>query len=419
MANRSMQAFAVLWFGQMISIIGSAMTWFAFTIWVWEKTEQAASLALVGFFTFLPSLLFSPFAGAFVDRWNRKLTLMFSDMASAIATIVVFLIYISGSLELWHIYILGLLTGVFTAFQYPAYITVATLMVPKEHYARAEGMMGLAHAFSGLLAPILAAILLSKIGMEGIMLLDLLTFLFAFGALLWIRIPPRTSPEPASPTQSRILRDVSFGFRYIHSKPSLRALIGLFMFANFFLAVGATLMAPLILSQTGDKSLLAGVQSSGAFGGIAGGTLLGIWGGPKKRMNGILLGGVGACLLGVAGLGVGRSVIVWGIASFLFAFFEPFVEGGNLAIWQSKVDVDIQGRVLSARRLLVQVPYLFGMAASGWLADHLLFENNFSVLLVLAGLIGSTAFLVGFIVPPLRDVERILPDKNLQFAEGT
>lgn len=418
MTDRSMKSFTVLWFGQLISIVGSAMTWFAFTVWVWEKTGQAASLAFVSFFTFLPSLLFSPFAGAFVDRWNRKLTLMFSDMASAAATVVVFLLYIDRSLEIWHIYVLGLLTGIFTAFQYPAYITAATLIVPKEDYARAEGMMGLAQALSSLLAPILAAILLSKIGMEGIMLLDLFTFLFAFSALLWIKIPHQTPLKPGSAAQSGILQDVFFGFRHIQSMPSLRALILLFVFANFFLAIGATLLSPLILSQTGDKTLLAGVQSSGALGGIAGGALLSLWGGPKKRINGILLGGVGACLLGVAGLGVGRSALVWAAASFFFAFFEPFVEGGNLAVWQSKVDVTIQGRVLSARRLLVQVPFLLGTAASGWLADRLPFENNYSTLLVLAGLLGALTFLIGSLIPALRDAERILPDKNLNLVEG-
>jgi MFS family permease len=418
MRNSPMKAFTVLWFGQLISIIGSTMTWFAFTIWVWQKTGHATSLGFISFFTFLPSLLFSPFAGAFVDRWNRKLTLMLSDMGSAAATIVIFLFYINGSLEIWHIYVLGLFTGIFTAFQYPAYITVATLMVPKEHYTRAEAMMGLAQALSSLLAPILAAILLSKIKMEGIMLLDLGTFLFAFAALLWIKIPRHSAPEPASSTRSGYFSDVLFGFQYINSKPSLRALIVLFVFANFFLAIGATLLAPLILSQTGDKNLLAAIQTSGAFGGIIGGTLLTIWGGPRRRINWILLGGVAACLLGMAGLGVGRSVLVWAAASFLFSFFEPFVEGNNLAIWQSKIGVTIQGRVLSARRLLVQVPFLIGTAASGWLADYLPFENNYSTLLVIAGILGAAAFLIGFLVPSLRDAENILPDQNIHLVEG-
>lgn len=417
-----MQAFTVLWLGQAVSILGSAMTWFAFTIWVWEKTGRASSLAFISFFTFLPSLIFSPFVGTLVDRWNRKLTLMVSDMASAIATLVVFLLYANHSLELWHIYFLGLLTGIFTAFQYPAYITLTTVMLPKEHYARAEGMMGLAQAFAGIMAPIAAALLLPKIKMEGIMILDLVTFLFAFATLLWIKLPLRTPPTPVRSTHSGFLREASFGFSYIFSRPSLRALILLFMFTNFFLAMGATLMAPMILSLTGSKSLLAGIQSSGAFGGIAGGILLSIWGGPRRRVFSILLGGVGACLLGVTGLGVGRGVFVWGVASFFFAFFEPFVEGGNLAVWQSKVDVGVQGRVLSARRLMVQVPFLLGTAASGWLADRGTFPNflgnNYSALLIIAGLCGTTAFLFGFSVPSLRNAETILPDQNVDLTQG-
>lgn len=417
-----MQAFTILWLGQALSMIGSAMTWFAFTIWVWEKTGQAASLAYVSFFTFLPSLIFSPFVGVFVDRWNRKLTLMLSDMASASATLAAFLIYTNASLQIWHIYLLGLLTGIFTAFQYPAYITVTTIMLPREHYARAEGMMGLAQAFAGIIAPLAAALLLPKIGINGIMILDLITFLAAFSTLLWIKIPPRALPKPARSTLSGFLREVSFGFHYIYSRPSLRALIILFMFTNFFLAIGATLMAPLILSLTGSKSLLAGIQSSGALGGIAGGLLLSIWGGPRMRVFSILLGGVAASLLGVTGLGLGRSVFVWAAASFFFAFFEPFVEGGNLALWQSKVEAGVQGRVLSVRRLMVQVPFLLGTAASGWLADRwvfpIFFSSNYSALLIIAGLCGTAAFLFGFSVPSLRNAEIILPDQNINSTQG-
>jgi MFS transporter, DHA3 family, macrolide efflux protein len=182
----------------------------------------------------------------------------------------------------------------------------------------------------------------------------------------------------------------------------------LFMLSNFFLAIGATLVAPLVLSQSGnDESVLASVQSVGALGGVLGGLLLSIWGGPRRRIHGILLGGVGACLLGITWLGLGTTFLLWAVGSFFFAFFEPIVEGGNLAIWQSKVEADIQGRVFSARQLLVQLPYLFGILVSGPLAEYWL---GISPVLVLAGIAGGGVFLAGYFVQSIRRVEDLLPD---------
>ncbi len=402
-----MRSFTTLWFGQIVSLIGSAMTWFAFTIWAWEVTGKASALATISFFAFLPTVLFSPIAGAFVDRWNRKLVMLLSDLATAIGTLTIFLIYTFGDLQVWHIYAVSILAGFFTAFQYPAYSAAVTTMLSKDDYARAEGMMGSARALSGILAPIFAAALLGVVGLSGIMLIDLATFLFAFGTLLFIHVPQPAQTETGLQSKGTLWQEIVFGFRYINEKKNLRALTVLFMVVGVFLAIGATLMAPLVLSGTGnDESALATVQSTGAVGGIVGAVILSLWGGTKRRIHNVLLGGVGACLLGIALLGFGRHLLMWAVGSFFFAFFEPFVEGGNIAIWQVKVPADVQGRVFSARHLLVQVPYLFGILAAGYLAE------GFAIPLVLvgAGMAGALAFGLGYIVPNVRDAETLLPD---------
>jgi hypothetical protein len=202
-------------------------------------------------------------------------------------------------------------------------------------------------------------------------------------------------------------QEIQFGFRYINEKKSLRALTILFMVAGIFLAIGATLMAPLVLSGTGDnESALAAVLSTGAVGGIVGGVLLSVWGGTKLRIHTVLIGGVGACLLGIIWLGLGRSIILWAVGSFFFAFFEPFVEGGNLAIWQVKVPADVQGRVFSARHLLVQLPYLFGILAAGYLAE----AAAIPIILIFAGVLGTMTFLMGYAFQSVRNADMTLPD---------
>lgn len=402
-----MRGFVILWLGQIVSLIGSAMTWFAFTIWAWEATGKASALATISFFAFLPAVLFSPLAGAFVDRWNRKLVMLLSDLATAVGTLTVFLIYTFGDLQIWHIYLVSILAGFFTAFQYPAYAAAVTTMLSKEDYARAEGMLGSARALSGILAPIFAAALLGAVGLSGIMLIDLATFLFAFGTLLAIRVPQPKQTETGAGSKGSLWQEIVFGFRHIRTKPSLRALTVLFMAAGVFLAIGATLMAPLVLGGTGnDESALAAVQSTGAVGGVVGAVILSLWGGTRKRIHNVLIGGMGACLLGIVWLGLGGAVILWAVGSFFFAFFEPFVEGGNLAIWQVKVPADVQGRVFSARHFLVQAPYLFGILAAGGLAE----AAAIPLVLVIAGLLGALTFAFGYAAAQVRDAELLLPD---------
>jgi hypothetical protein len=402
-----MRSFTILWLGQMLSLIGSAMTWFAFTIWAWEITGKASALATISFFAFLPTVLFSPVAGALVDRWNRKFVMLLSDLATALGTLTIFLIYTFGALQVWHIYAVSILAGFFTAFQYPAYSAAVTTMLSKEDYARAEGMLGSVRALSGILAPIFAAALLGRIDLSGIMLIDLATFLFAFGTLLVIHIPQPRQTATGLESKGTLWQEIQFGFRYINEKKSLRALTILFMVAGIFLAIGATLMAPLVLSRTGNnESALAAVLSSGAVGGIVGGILLSIWGGTRVRIQTVLIGGVGASLLGIAWLGLGRSIIIWAVGSFFFAFFEPFVEGGNIAIWQVKVPADVQGRVFSARHLLVQLPYLFGILAAGYLAE----AAAIPIILVSAGVLGALTFLMGYAFQSVRNAEMILSD---------
>ena len=402
-----MRSFTIIWFGQILSLIGSAMTWFAFTIWAWEITGKASALATISFFAFLPTVLFSPVAGVLVDRWNRKLVMLLSDLATAIGTLTVFLIYTFGDLQIWHIYVVSILAGFFTAFQYPAYSAAVTTMLSKEDYARAEGMLGSARALSGILAPIFAAALLGRVGLSGIMLIDLATFLFAFGTLLVIHIPQPEQTETGLQSKGTLWQEIQFGFRYINEKRNLRALTVLFMLAGIFLAIGATLMAPLVLSGTGNnESALATVLSTGAVGGIAGGVLLSVWGGTKRRIHTVLIGGVGAGLFGIVWLGVGQSILLWAIGSFFFAFFEPFVEGGNIAIWQVKVPADVQGRVFSARHLLVQVPYLSGILLAGYLAE----AASIPGILICAGVACAVVFIAGFLFHQVRNAESILPD---------
>src|SRR4030042_6499575 len=151
-----MFGFTIVWIGQIISLLGTSMTGFAMTIWAYQKTNSATALALVGFFFVAPMLIVSPFAGALVDRSNRKMMMMLSDIASGIATIVILVLYTTGNLQIWPLFITSAFQGVFQSFQWPAYSAAISTMIPKQHYGRANGMLSLEDTSSHIFAPLLA-----------------------------------------------------------------------------------------------------------------------------------------------------------------------------------------------------------------------------------------------------------------------
>ena len=191
-----MVGFSIVWVGQIISLLGSSMTVFAMTIWAYEKTNAATALTMIGFFFVAPMLIASPFAGALVDRSNRKMMMMIPDIASGIASFIILILFTTGHLQIWHLFITSAFQGVFQSFQWPAYSAAISTMIPKEHYGRANGMLSLADTASNIFAPLLAASLIGIIGVPGILLIDLGTFIFAIGALLLVHIPqPRITEE--------------------------------------------------------------------------------------------------------------------------------------------------------------------------------------------------------------------------------
>ena len=193
-----MAGFTIIWLGQIVSVLASAMSQFGLTIWVFERTQSATVMGLMQVFFITPFLLISPFAGVMVDRHNRKLMMMISDLAAGCGTILILIFQSLGILEVWHLYMVSIVFGLGMSFQWPAYSAAISTMVPKEQYGRANGMMSLIEAGPGVVAPLLAGALLPLIGLTGILMLDVFTFTFAVGALMFVHIPqPQRTAEGA------------------------------------------------------------------------------------------------------------------------------------------------------------------------------------------------------------------------------
>ena len=428
-----MKGFTIIWFGQLVSLLGTGMTQFALTIWAWQATGEATTLALVALFTAVPQILTSPLAGAIVDRWDRKHVMMLSDLAAGISTAAILLLHTSGHLQVWHLYVTAAFTGAFQAFQFPAYSAAVSTMLPKEQYGRASGMISLADAASGIVAPIAAGIALTLVGIGGIMAFDILTFVVAIASLLVIHIPrPEATGEDAAGSGS-LWEDSMFGFKYIFARPSLVGLLSVFLALNFILSFSFTLFTPMILARTGDNTLILGsVQSAFGVGGIIGGILMSAWGGPKRKIHAVLLGSI-IVSLGTCFFGIGRSLPVWAAAAFALMILLPILNGSSQAIWQSKIPPQIQGRVFATRSLMARIAQPISLAVTGPLADWI-FEPammpggslapafswlvgtgpgaGMALIFVFMGLLGTLPGLLGYTFDAVRNVEDIIPDHD-------
>ncbi len=368
---KGMQAFSFIWFGQLISQVGTIMVGLALSIWAWQETTQATSLALISFFLLAPSIFLSPVAGVFVDRWNRKLTLILSDLGAGLASIIVLILLTTNTLEIWHLYALSFWKGIFHSFQFPAFSVVISLLVNEKDYARASGMLSLVQSGANVVAPLLSGILLSSVGLKGVLVIDIASFVMAIFLLLLVAIPKPESPKTDSSALHSFWQELGFGFSYIFNKRKLIFLLILNSCIALVGAVGMVLIAPMILARTGnDEILLGGILSSMGAGGVVGGLLLSVWGGPDRKIVGVLGGLFLMSSTGYVLLGVGQTAYVWLVGAFNVTLFLPFLLGSNQAIWQVEVPVAVQGKVFSARQFISQAitPLVFITAAP--LADR-------------------------------------------------
>lgn len=424
----------IILIGQAVSILASNMTGFALSIWVFQKTNSATSLGIMTTAFTLPYLLIIPLAGVMVDRYNRKLMMAVSDLAAGMGTLTILVLSTTGNLQVWHFYAVNILIGLGNAFQWPAYSAAISTMVPKEQYGRANGMVSLVEAAPGVVAPLLAGSLLPFIKLNGILLIDVATFILAIGLLMMVVIPSPKRTADGLSGQGNFWHEATFGFKYIFQRPSLFGYVIMLFIANLFLGFPNSVHVPMILSRTGNNSLLLGaVETAGAISWTVGSLVMSAWGGPKRRIYGALFGWMFYCIFGNILFGIGRSTEIWIPAILIAGLGSNVGVATSQAILQAKVAPDVQGRVFSARRLLTWFPDTFtpilggmladyvmepAMRAQGWLASAFGWlvgaspGSGMALMMIFFGLLTSLTMISGYLIPKIRNIEDILPDHD-------
>lgn len=437
-----MGRFGVVWSGQVVTLVGNAVLRFAFVIRAWTEGGQATQVVLLSLSAMLPQLLLSPTAGALVDRLAKRTALQLADAGGLVTVAALALVYATGQLRLWEVYVAVALLGAAAAAQYPALSSAVPLLVPKENLQRANGLLATARSAADVCGPALAGVLVATTGLGVILVLDLVTFAVALATVRLVGLPA-TRPDTGTGTarRRRLLVDSAEGLRYLLARPSLRGLTIVFCAVNLVMVFGFAVVQPMILARTqGDTATLASVLTAMGIGGIAGGLLLAAWGGPRNRVRGMMLGVVGLCLSAEVAMSAAGGVVAWCAAILVGALLMPLVNGTMQAIVQTKVPAEKQGRVFGAVVFVSQVSMPVATVAAGPLADHV-FEPGaatgtglvgllapvvgtgpgagMATMLLLAGVCGTAAALVGLATTAVRDLDVLVPDLDTAAKQPT
>jgi MFS transporter, DHA3 family, macrolide efflux protein len=401
---RWMRPFFLIWTGQAFSILGSSIVQFALVWWMTRTTGSAAVLAAATFVAFIPEVLIMPFAGALVDRWNRRKVMIIADSSVALATLGLVYLFWQGQEQLWHIYLILFIRSIGTIFHWTAMQASTSLMVPKAHLARINGMNESLRGALKIVSPPLAALLIGVLPMFNILAIDVITAAVAVTTLILVKIPqPERSAVQEKFSPRAVLADVAHGFRYVRAWTGLAMILIVAALLNFFQAPSTTLL-PLLVTQhfNGGVWHLSIAQSASWVGILAGGLVLGAWGGTQRRIFTTLAGIIGIALGILLQAAAPAEWFYVGVFGFALAGFMIAIANGPLfAILQARVAPEMQGRVFALISTVSSAMVPLSMVIAGPLAEWMGVRTWYWV-----GGLGVLALgLVSFFLRPIVNIE--------------
>ena len=390
--------FFTIWTGQAFSLLGSQLVSFAVIWWLTQTTGSATVLATASLVGLLPQVLLGPLTGTLVDRWSRRITMIVADGLIAFATVVLAVLFALGHVQIWQVYALLFIRSVCGGFHWPAMQASTTLMVPKEHLSRIQGLNQMLQGGMSIASAPLGALLLAWLPMEGILAIDVVTAILAITPLFFFQVPQpeRLDLQADNQAKSSIWQDLRAGFRYVWGWPGLM-LIGIMATVINFLLTPAFTLLPILVTKhfNGQAIQLATLESFSGIGFIIGGLVLSAWGGFKRRILTSLLGlvamGLGCLVMGL----LPPSAFVFAVATMLYlGIINPIVNGPLLAAVQAAVVPEMQGRVFTLINSMAAGMSPIGLIIAGPIADKLGVQTWFIIGGIVTGLMGITSLFI-------------------------
>ena len=390
--------FFTIWGGQALSLLGSQLVQFALIWWLTKTSGSGTVLAIASLFGLVPHVILGPFAGTLVDRWNRRIVMIVADSITALAIVVLAVLFATGQVQIWHLYLLMFIRSVAGAFHSNAMMASTSLMVPKQHLARIQGLNQMLWGGMSVFSAPLGALLLELMPLQGILAIDVVTALMAIVPLFFIAVPQpeRLTTLASNAGKSSFWQDFVSGLKYVWGWPGLLLICLMAMQINFLLNPAFSLL-PLVVTKhfNGEAIQLATLESLSGIGVIAGGLVLSAWGGFKRRiltaMTGVIGLGLGCLIMGL----LPPSAFTWAVvAMFIVGFVNPITNGPLLAAVQAVVAPDMQGRVFSLISSLAAATSPIGLLIAGPVSDWLGPQAWFIIGGIVTLLTGITAFFI-------------------------
>jgi MFS transporter, DHA3 family, macrolide efflux protein len=396
--------FFSLWGGQALSLFGSSLVQFALVWWLTQETGSATVLATATLAALLPNIVLGPAAGVLIDRFSRRAVMIIADSLVALFTLGLALLFAAGLAEVWHVYVVLLLRGAAGSFQLPAMKASTSLMVPEQQLSRVAGFNQTLNGAMTIVAPPVGALLLQTLPLQGVLAIDVVTALVGMSPLFFIRIPQPRRPEPApGAARPSFFGEMRAGLAYVVTWPGVMAMLLIVMLVNFLLGPTSAMLPLLVTNHfNGGAMHLATFNSAFGIGMVAGGLLLGAWGGFKRRILTSLVGltGIG---LGNLLLGLTPGSLYWvGVAMiFSVAVMVALTNGPIIAVLQKTVAPEMQGRVFALITSLATAIMPLSLMIAGPVADLTSVRTWF----IFSGLACTLLGVLTFFIPAITNME--------------
>ena len=364
--ERKFSSFILLWATQTLSRLGSSLTPFALILWAYGETGSAFDTALLTVSSYVPYILLSLPVGTLTDRMNKKHLMLLSDTAAALCTLTILFVWLSGNLELWHLYLVNCITGTAQTFQQPASEVATTLVTPEDKYQKAGSLNALAYSVINMASPVIATALYSVGGLTLVIIVDLSTFTVAFLSLLFfVRIPEMKKEKHED---SHIMMDLKEALSFLRTNMGILQVILFLASINFIASIYNAALPAMILSFE-SESVLAAVQSTAGIAMIIGSAIATMMPTPKSRVRMIILSLFISMSTENFMLAFFRNPVMWCLGAFLGWLCIPVMNTNLDALMRSQIPSSIQGRVYSARNMLQFFTIPLGYLAGGFLVD--------------------------------------------------
>ena len=360
--------FLILWSTQSISQLGSSMTAYALTLWLFEKTGSSLSTAALTICSYAPYVLMSIFAGALTDRLDKKKIMLCCDTFAAMCTVTILVLFRTGQLAVWHLYLLNAVSGLMNTVQQPASDVAMTMIIPQAHYQRTSGLQSLSRSLISILNPLIATALYSLAGLQLVIAIDLSSFAIAFWALLlFIRIPKTEAQQGES-----ILSLAKGGLSFLKRNPMILTLILFMAGVNLVAsAFDATLPGYVLPNPKGGSRVLGIVTSCSGIAMILGSLLVSVLPKPKNRVRVIYLTmlfslGTENFLLAFA-----REPWLWCVGQVIGWLLVPIMSANLDVILRTSIPLELQGRVYACRNTFQFFTIPIGLFLGGFAVDNI------------------------------------------------